>query len=107
MSVEIRGFEELADELDRLQDRTEAVDGETAVSFAELFPEDFMQTHTEFESIRQFFEASPWTVESEADFDRIPGEQFDAYVDEHTGFNSWEAMLSAAAREWIGRELAA
>jgi hypothetical protein len=107
MSVEIEGFEEFADELDQLQRRAEAVDGENAVSFTELFPAGFMQTHTDFESIKAFFEASPWTVESEADFERLPEDEFDAYVDEHTGFDSWDAMLSAAAREWIGRALAA
>lgn len=107
MSVEITGFEEFADELDRLRDQAKAIDGENAVSFTELFPEDFMQTYTTFESIQEFFDVSPWTVESEADFEQIPQDEFDAYVDDHTEFNSWEAMLSAAAREWIGRELAA
>lgn len=107
MSIEIRGFEELQDDLDRLQDRAESVEGGNAVSITELFPEDFMRTYTDYRSIHDFFDASPWTVESEADFEQIPENEFDAYVDEHTGFNSWEAMLSAAAREWIGRELAA
>lgn len=107
MSVEIRGFEELADELDQLQERVDAVDGETSVSFDELFPTDFMETYTEFGSIEAFLEASPWTVESDADFEAIPGDEFDEYVDDHTEFDTWEAMLSAAAREWIGRKLAA
>lgn len=106
MSVEIRGFEELAAELNRLQEGVDAVDGETAVSFDELFPADFMETYTEFDSIRTFFEASPWTVETDADFEAIPEAAFDEYVDDHTEFDTWEAMLSAAAREWIGRKLA-
>lgn len=106
MSVEIRGFEELADELDRLQERVETAEGETAVSFDELFPADFMATYTAFDSIQAFFEASPWTVESDADFGAIPEDEFDEYVDDHTEFDSWEGMLSSAAREWIGRKLA-
>lgn len=106
MSVEIHGFEDLVDELDDLQERSGAVDGEQSVSMAELFPADFMQTHTEFESIQAFLETSPWTVESDADFQAIPEDRFDEYVDDHTGFSSWEAMLTAAAREWILRELA-
>ena len=106
MSVEISGFEDFADELDELQDRVETIDGKNAVSITELFPPDFMQTYSEFDSIQEFFEESPWTVESEADFGAIPEDPFDAYVDDHTGFDSWETMLSAAAREWVGRELA-
>lgn len=107
MSVEIRGFEELADELDRLQDRIDEVDGETTVTFDELFPADFMKTYTEFDSIQALFKASPWSVETGADFEAIPEDEFDRYVADHSEFDSWEAMLSAAAREWIGRELAA
>ena len=106
MTVEISGFEDFADELNELEDRVETIDGKNSVSTTELFQSDFMQTYSEFESIQEFFEESPWTVESEADFGSIPEDTFDAYVDDHTGFDSWETMLSAAAREWVGRELA-
>lgn len=106
MSVEIEGFEELEDELDRLQEQLEGLDGENAVAFPELFPENFMATYTEFESITAFFDASPWTVESDEDFEHIPEDAFDEYVDEHTGFDDWETMLSVAAREWVSRKLA-
>lgn len=106
MAVEIEGFEELSDQLDALTARAESVDGQNVVSFSDIFPDDFMQTYTDFESIHNFFDESPWDVESEADFARIPQDAFDKFVDTHTGFNSWEAMLSAAVREWIGRELA-
>ena len=99
MSVEISSFEDFTDELDELQERVETIDGKKAVSITELFPPDFMQTFSEFDSIQQFFGESPWTVESEADFRAIPEDPFDAYVDDHTGFDSWETMLSAAARE--------
>lgn len=105
MSVRIEGFEELADELDRLAENAAAIDGTNAVSFEELFPPDFMGTHTDADSMAAFLEASPWDVESKADFEAIPEDEFDAYVNEHTGFNSWDAMLSAAAREWVSRQV--
>lgn len=102
MSVEIRGFEE---EIDRLEERVGAVDGEVVVSVTELFPDGFMETHTDFESIHAFFDASPWTIESERDFASLPADEVDAYVGAHTGFNTWDAMLSAAGREWVTRQL--
>lgn len=105
MSVRIQGFEEFTDELDQLQERAESINGETEVSMAELFPPDFMQTYTNYESIAEFFERSPWTVETENDLQQIPEKKFDAYIDEHTGFSSWDAMLSAAAREWVVQQL--
>lgn len=98
MSVEIEGLDNLADFLNDIS-------GENTVSMDELFTKGFMATNTEFESISEFFDKSPWSVESQEDFEQIPQEKFDAYVDKHTGFNSWEAMMKAAAREWITRQV--
>ena len=107
MSVEIRGFEEMEDELARLQEQLESFDGSHELSMSELFTKDFMTTYTDFDSIQELFEASPWTVESQENFEQIPVDEFDEFVDEYTGFNSWEVMLSAAGREWVTRQLAA
>lgn len=107
MSVEIKGFEELAGKLGRLAENADSIDGENTVSFDELFTPEFMQTYTEYNSIDSFFGQSRWTVETQDDFKHIPEDDFDRYVDDHTGFNSWEAMLSAAAREWTTRQLSA
>lgn len=45
-------------------------------------------------------------IESEADFDAIPADEIDIYVGEHTDFVSWVAMLQAAGREYLLREMA-
>lgn len=103
MSVEIRGFE---GEIDRLAERLDAVDGEATVCVAELFPGGFMETHTDFESIHQFFDASPWTIDAGRDVTSLPAAELDAYVSDHTGFKTWDAMLAAAGREWVTRQLA-
>ena len=102
MSVQIEGFEDLADELER---ESELIDEGQSVSIDELFTDGFMTTNTEFDSISRFFGESPWTIESETDFENIDKDQFDRYVDKHTGFNSWETMLSTAAREWLTRQM--
>lgn len=103
MSVRIQGFEEHVEELERLGDRTP--DGERGVALTELFTPDFVGTFSEFESIEQFFEESPWTVETNEDFESIPRCELDDYVDEHTGFSSWDAMLAADGREWLIRQI--
>jgi len=107
MSVEIRGFEDVVDDLDRVSGLEGADAGEVDVSIADLFPRDFMEPYTAFVSVQAFFEASPWTVETESDFDDIPEDALDKHVDANTGFRSWETMLTAAAREWILRKIAA
>lgn len=105
MSVHIEGFDEFREELDQLKERTKDLDGGNEIPMDELFRSDFMQTYTEFDSIADFFEESPWNVQSQEDFKQIPEDKFDQYVDTHTGFNSWEAMLKAAGREWVARQL--
>lgn len=100
MSVRIEGTDEFAEAVDEI-----AVDGEEqTVEPSELFPDGFMRTHTEFESIDEFFAASPWTVETEADFERIPAPEFDGYVADHSSFDDWESMLAAGVREWVLRQ---
>jgi hypothetical protein len=102
MSVQIEGFEELAEQMD---DLSASLDVDQDIPMEELFTDGFMATNTEFDSISDFFEGSPWTIESEEDFQSIDEDEFDRYVDKHTGFSSWEAMLSAAAREWLTRQM--
>ncbi|PHQ38207.1 hypothetical protein DJ69_12680 [Halorubrum persicum] len=102
MSVQIEGFEELTDQLEEL---STSVDVEQDIPMGELFTDGFMATNTDFDSISEFFDESRWTVESEEDFQKIDEDEFDRYVDKHTGFSSWEAMLSAAAREWLTRQI--
>jgi len=98
MSVHIEGMDDLVDSLDNIS-------GETEVPMNELFTEGFMKSNTEFNSFDEFLEKSPWSVETQEDFKQIPEDEFDEYVREHTGFNSWEAMMTAAGREWVTRQL--
>lgn len=104
MSVEIEGLEDLEEELQGLAERLEQAGGE--IPMTELFTDNFMTSYTEFSSLEEFFDESPWVVESESDFEAIPADKFDTYVDKHTDFDSWDAMLHAAGREYILREVA-
>jgi phosphohistidine phosphatase SixA len=100
MSIRIEGTEEFKQRVDQV-----ASDGrDRDVRPSEIFTDGFVRTHTTFESIGEFFAESPWQVESDDDFRAIPSAELDAYVDEYTGFSSWETMLSTAAREWILRQ---
>lgn len=103
MSIEISGFDELDDTINELIERVESLGGE--LPMADLFPDDFMHTYTEFNDFDEFLGKSQWKIESQEDFEEIPENQFDRYVDEHTGFNDWETMLEAAGREYILRQL--
>lgn len=104
MSVQIDGLDELDHELENVLSQIEEAGGE--VPMEELFTEDFMRSYTDFRDLETFFAESPWTVESESDFEEIPIAEFDAYVDEHTDFDLWDAMLQTGGREYFLRKTA-
>lgn len=103
MAVTIKGLEGLETELNDLQSRIESLDGE--IPMQELFTGDFMQDYTEFDAFEEFLQQSEWQIETQDDFEQIPEDEFDRYVDETTGFDSWETMLSVAGREYVMRQL--
>lgn len=74
------------------------------IPFEQLFTEEFMQLYTEFVSFEVLLEASPWKVDDEEDFEAIPEDEFDTYVDEHTDFPSWEVMYQTAAQRFLERQ---
>jgi hypothetical protein len=53
---------------------------------------------SDFGGIEEFFEESPWTVEDEKDFEEIPEDEFDAYVEDTTMFATWESMFGRAGK---------
>jgi len=105
MSVHIEGFDDFDDEIRELKEHADALDGNNEIPMDQLFTESFIESYTPFSSLAAFFEHSPWTVETRADFKSIPEDEFDRYVNDNTGFNDWETMLQAAGREWVSRQL--
>lgn len=101
MSIEVRGLDDLDADVDELLGRFGDDDG--TVPMQDLFTDGFMKSYTGFESFEQFFEQSPWDVETQADFEALPGDEFDEYVDTQTDFDSWDAMVRSAVREYLFR----
>lgn len=93
------------DDLEELQENAQDLDGENEVPLGELFNDGFMQKYTDFDSIKEFFKASPWAVESEDDLEAIPEDEFDEYVSQHTRFPDAEEMQGKAAEEWTADQL--
>jgi len=93
------------DDLEELADRAEELGGENEVALSDLFNPSFMQKHTDFESLEEFFEKSPWTVKSEDDLDEIPDGPFNEYVDEHTVFANQDEMMNKAGEKWTTDQL--
>ncbi len=105
MTIKMTGFDELQNHLKQMQKRIKEVEGTHEVGADELFTDHFMRTYTQFESLEAFFDASPWTVETNEDLGAIPDDEFDEYVDQHTTFADWDGMLGKAGEEHLSRKL--
>lgn len=105
MGFNTSGFDELGQELESLANRAEELDGRNEVSLSELLPQSFMLRFTEFSSIEEFFEESPWEIETEEDFEAIHEDDLDGYVEANTKFEDWETMQEEAMERWVADKL--
>jgi hypothetical protein len=101
--IRITGLDEMQRKLANLARRAENASG--SVAFEELFPPEFMRRYTEFKTIDDMFAASPWTVESAEDFERVPEQEWNRYVSDKTKFKTWNDMQAKAGEEYLERRL--
>jgi hypothetical protein len=67
----------------------------------DLFPDDFIRNHTDFETSDEFIAACEELMG--ACFSEINGvdEHFIAFIREHTDFKDFAEMFTKAAGEWV------
>src|SRR5690349_12442448 len=105
MKIKITGLDELQRELERLQHAADSISGTQSIPVTTLLSSEFMLLNTDFESVQAMFDASGFTINSQADFDAIPEEEWDSFIRQHTRFGSWSEMLAVAGEEYFGRRL--
>ena len=71
----------------------------------ELLTPGFLAKHTRFLSKDEMFEASGFNIQTAEDFEKIPDEEWDDFVQQSTPFATWNDMLSAAGAEWVQKKL--
>lgn len=102
--IKFDGFDELSKKLDELKESAESIQG-TQVPLGELLTPGFLAKHTRFLSEDELFEASGFSVQSTEDFEKIPDEEWDNFIQQNTPFATWSDMLSAAGAEWAQKKL--
>jgi hypothetical protein len=97
------GFDDLDKILKGLQKKVENAGGE--ISFPDLFNPKFMATYTDFGSIDDFLDKSPFEINTQEDLENLDENELDKYVRETTRFNSWEEMKGKAGEIHITKQL--
>ncbi len=98
------GIDNLIKDLDSCADKVKSLDG-SSVSFDVLFNNRFMESHTNVSTFEEFLAKGNFNVETEEDFESIPDDLFDVYVQSSTDFSSWEEMLDAATDLYLDDQL--
>lgn len=99
--MDLSGFDELADSLDDLAKRAENLNGERSISLDELLSPAFMKLHTEYSSGDDFFKAGGFEFGSQEEFEKIPEDMLNGFVEKSTDFLSWDEMLEEAVERYM------
>lgn len=99
--LQIKGLDKIKRELKKLERKAERAGGVRSVPLNELLTPSFMSRYTYFESVEEMFEKSDYPINSQEDFESIPQDNWDAFVNANTLFSSWQEMLNAAMMEQV------
>ncbi|WP_455931523.1 hypothetical protein [Priestia aryabhattai] len=105
MGVKFNGFDELNERLNDMSNKADELNGENQVELGQLLNEGFMQANTNFDSLNDMFEKSPFDIKTSDDFEAIPQGQLDEFISNHSKFSSWNTMLETASTTWVAKQL--
>lgn len=101
----IKGLDEVQRKLRDLERKAKDLHGEHSVPLSELFSPSFISKYTRFSSLDEMFEASPFKIETQEDFDAVPREKLDEFIQSESGFSGWSEMLQEATKAWAANRL--
>ena len=104
IKFELKGFDELSKNLKKVTKEVESIEKQKKAN-DEPFSPAFMTKYTQFNTIDEMVEKSPFKVESEEDLKNIPGKEWDTYVSNKTSFQSWNEMMSKAVLEYQSKQV--
>jgi hypothetical protein len=98
--MKIEGLDELSKKLDKLAKSAEELDGTHNVSMTDILTPSFISEHTRFADADELYEASGFKCDSQEDFEAIPEDELDKFIQSESSFDSWQDMLGAAGEKW-------
>lgn len=89
------GFKEFDRKLKKMQQKASELEKGQELQLNELFTDSFMKKNTKFSSLDEMLDKSPFTIETQQDFESIPDDLWDDFVRENSKFFNWEEMQQA------------
>jgi hypothetical protein len=97
--MKIKGLDQAINRLKDLEKNAQELDGTHSLPASQLLTPRFMQRYTNFPTFDAMLEASGFRAETQAEFDAISDDKWDAFIASRTRFSDWQSMLSEAAKE--------
>ena len=106
MKFELKGIDGMLNKLDEMSKKADEYEGEgKEVGFDQLFNKEFLSEFTDFSSIQEFFDKSPFEINSEEDIQNANEKQMADWVTMNTKFSSWGEMFSKAQAEFMAKDI--
>ena len=90
---------------ERLVESLEDISQDSASTQQEMFTDEWMADHTDFDSIEAFLAAGPWDVAPEEGLWDVSTDALDDHAAAHSEFDSWASMSQAAGEAWLDETL--
>ncbi|BAO04998.1 uncharacterized protein CBO05P1_279 [Clostridium botulinum B str. Osaka05] len=103
--IEITGLDELIENFEEMEIKGKESNGKNDVSLDALFNKSFMVKYTSFDNFDLFLKEGGFEVETSEDFENIPEEKLDVYIEKETKFKNWDEMLGQAGEEYIKKKM--
>ena len=100
-----KGLDKFNRRIKQMTDTAKEYENGEQVDYAELFDEEFMRKHTEYDSIQTFIEDSPFSIENQEDLEKVDDAEWDEWVRSKSEFNSWKEMGETAATRLIAKKM--
>jgi len=88
-----------------MPDKAKDPENQHDVPFYELLNNSFISRNSSFSSIEELFESSGFRIESQEDFEAIPDNEWNEFINKNTSFHNWKDMLNAAGEEWAKKQI--
>lgn len=96
-------MDELTNQLNKMANGAKKLEQKKSLSFSEVFVDSFVQKHTQFQTMNDFWLKAG--INSTEEFDAYPQEKLDAFTNQYSDSSTFQELFDKAVNEYISRQL--
>ena len=98
-------IQQALNKIQRTKDNLSKINGTQKYTFKEIFNDEFVSSHTNFQSISDFLNASGLDFSSQESFRNIDICALDKFISDNSDFSSWNEMKTTAGKLLIASQI--